>query len=139
MGPPQFQNEPPPRPSAGLLIVIFGVLLLLLVLTIWLAHLNLQPWNGLVAMLIAAGKALLVALVFMHLRFSSRITWAFAAAGIVWLAIFFTLTLSDYVSRSWVPRMDNISQNIEIIPPPPGIKPNHIVPQQEMHPVEQRN
>ena len=58
--------------------------------------------NIAVALTIAVTKAVLVALFFMHLRHSNRLTWAFAGAGIFWLGILVALTLSDYMSRGWV-------------------------------------
>jgi cytochrome c oxidase subunit IV len=51
---------------------------------------------------IAATKATLVILFFMHVRWSSRLTWVVAMAGFFWLLILFTV-LGDYMSRGWVP------------------------------------
>jgi cytochrome c oxidase subunit 4 len=53
------------------------------------------------AMTIAIIKALLVALVFMHLRHSRRLTQVVVAAGLIWLAILIALTLGDYFTRAW--------------------------------------
>jgi len=44
-------------------------------------------------------KMLLVVLFFMHVRYSSRLTWAVVAAGFFWLGLLLLLTLSDYVTR----------------------------------------
>ena len=38
----------------------------------------------------------------MHLRYCSRLTWAIAATGFVWLALIISLTLSDIASRGWL-------------------------------------
>ena len=54
-------------------------------------------------MLIAACKALLVILFFMHVRYSSRLTWVFVGAGFFWLMILLSLTLADVLSRRWLP------------------------------------
>ena len=59
--------------------------------------------NTVVAMLIAACKALLVILFFMHVRYSSRLTWVFVGAGFFWLMILLSLTLADVLSRRWLP------------------------------------
>ena len=59
--------------------------------------------NTVVAMLIAACKALLVILFFMHVRYSSRLTWVFVSAGFFWLMILLSLTLADVLSRHWLP------------------------------------
>ena len=58
--------------------------------------------NIAVALTIAVIKAVLVMLYFMHLRYSSRLTTLFAAAGVFWFGILLVLTLSDYLSRGWV-------------------------------------
>jgi cytochrome c oxidase subunit 4 len=52
---------------------------------------------------IACTKALLVVLFFMHVRWSTRLTWVVAASGFFWLLIMFTITMSDYMSRGWLP------------------------------------
>ena len=82
-------------------LLVFGALLALLALTLVAAQLDLGPLNGAIALAIAAAKALLIILYFMHVRFSGRLAWVFAAAGFVWLAIMVGLTMADYVSRGW--------------------------------------
>ncbi len=46
-------------------------------------------------------KATLVILYFMHVRYSSKLTIVTVCAGFFWLLILITLSLSDYISRSW--------------------------------------
>jgi len=43
----------------------------------------------------------LVVLFFMHVRYSTRLTWAVVVGGVFWLGILLALTLSDYLTRSW--------------------------------------
>lgn len=81
--------------------VIFGALMVLTLATIEVSFLNLGALNAVVAMSIAAFKALLVVLYFMHVRYSSRLTQVIAATGIFWLIILIALTLGDYLTRSW--------------------------------------
>jgi len=52
-----------------------------------------------VNLVIAAGKAALVAVVFMHLRWSSPLQRLFAGAAFFWLALLFALTFADYLTR----------------------------------------
>ena len=59
--------------------------------------------NVIIALTIAVVKATLVVLYFMHVRYSSKLTWVFVCAGIIWLFILFAFTLSDYLTRGWVP------------------------------------
>ena len=58
--------------------------------------------NVIIALTIAVVKATLVVLYFMHVRYSSRLTWVIVGSGLFWLGIMFALTLSDYWSRSWI-------------------------------------
>jgi cytochrome c oxidase subunit 4 len=82
---------------------VFIALLALTALTTGVAFLDLGGvGNVAVALAIAVGKAALVALYFMHLRYSSRLTVLFAGAGLFWLGILVVLTLSDYLSRDWL-------------------------------------
>jgi caa(3)-type oxidase subunit IV len=48
---------------------------------------------------IAALKAILIILYFMHVRFSSRLTWIFALGSFFFLLIMVALTLNDYSTR----------------------------------------
>ena len=85
--------------SPKLYFLIWALLLVLLFATWGLAQLNLRPFNGIVAMTIALVKMTLIILYFMHVRYGSRLTWVFAGAGFIWLAIFILLTLNDYLTR----------------------------------------
>lgn len=84
-------------------LLIFGALMVLTAVTVWIANLDLGRWNAIVALSIAVFKATLVVLYFMHVRYSSKLTWVFVAAGLIWLIILFAFTLSDYLTRGWVP------------------------------------
>ena len=89
--------------SKKLYYVIFGALMILTILTVLVAQKDLgHGLNDVVAMTIAVTKALLVVLYFMHVRYSSRLTWVFVAAGFFWLGILLVLTLSDYYTRGWL-------------------------------------
>jgi cytochrome c oxidase subunit 4 len=84
----------------------YGVFLALLVgtgLTVMVAFYDLGFMNNVVMLSIAVAKALLVILFFMHVRWSSRLTWLVAASGFFWLLIMFSITMSDYLSRGWMP------------------------------------
>ncbi|MBI4419023.1 MAG: cytochrome C oxidase subunit IV family protein [Ignavibacteriales bacterium] len=74
-------------------------LLVLFLLTVGVAYIDLGALNIVVAMAIATFKTILVVLYFMHVRYSSRVTWVFVSASFFWLVILLVLTLSDYVTR----------------------------------------
>jgi cytochrome c oxidase subunit 4 len=84
-------------------LVVYASLLLLLVLTIGGAHLDLGRFNFPLAIAIAVAKAGLIFLYFMHARYGSRLMQMFATAGLLWLGILFALTLTDFLSRGWIP------------------------------------
>jgi cytochrome c oxidase subunit 4 len=64
---------------------------------------NLSFMNTVIALTIASIKALLVMLVFMHLRHSTKLTWIVASAGFIWLTIMMSFTFADYLSRNAIP------------------------------------
>lgn len=83
-------------------LMVFVALLVLLVATVGAYYVDLGPLNIAVALTIALVKAALIVLYFMHVRYSSRLVWVFAAATVVWLIIMLGLTFSDYISRAWL-------------------------------------
>jgi len=89
--------------SVRLYATVFGSLLALTLLTTGVAFIDLGGnWNALAAVAIAIGKALLVVLYFMHARYSSRLTWIFAAAGFLWLTILIGGTIDDVLTREGI-------------------------------------
>jgi cytochrome c oxidase subunit 4 len=58
-------------------------------------------WNTVAALAIAVVKMLLVVLIFMHVKYSPRLTKLMVVAGFFWLAIMIALTLSDILARGW--------------------------------------
>ena len=81
---------------------IFGALMVCTALTSGAAFVNLHNFNIVVALLIAAFKAVLVILFFMHVKYSSRLTKLWVAVGFIWLGIMLSITLTDYFSRAWL-------------------------------------
>jgi cytochrome c oxidase subunit 4 len=82
---------------------IFAALIFGTILTVVVAEFDLGVLNNVAMLAIACAKASLVVLFFMHVRWSSRLTWVVVASGIFWLLILFTLTMNDYMTRGWVP------------------------------------
>ncbi|MGZ8842044.1 MAG: cytochrome C oxidase subunit IV family protein [Pyrinomonadaceae bacterium] len=85
-------------------IVIFLALMVGTALTLVAAFYDFPgPLNAVVALTIAVIKATLVVLYFMHVRYSGRLIWLVILAALLWLAIMFSITLSDYWTRVWQP------------------------------------
>ncbi len=83
--------------------IICATLLVFTSLTYWAATRDLGKCNVVVALVIATLKATLVVLFFMHAWYSPRRTQLVIISGIVWLAILLALTLTDYLTRAWLP------------------------------------
>ena len=82
---------------------IFAALILLTLTTVVVSTIDLGPLNTVAALTIAAVKAAFVILFFMHLRYSKPLIGVVVLAAILWLAILIGLTLSDFMTRSWLP------------------------------------
>jgi cytochrome c oxidase subunit IV len=85
--------------SVRVYLTIFTLLMVLTATTVSVSFIDLGPFNTVVAILIAVTKMMLVILYFMHVRYSSRLTWAVVAGGFFWLALLLLLTLGDYLTR----------------------------------------
>lgn len=82
---------------------VFGALMVLTATTTAVSFVDLGPWNTVVALAIAFFKATLVVLFFMHVKYSPRLTQITVAGGLLWLAILILITLSDFMTRGWLP------------------------------------
>jgi cytochrome c oxidase subunit 4 len=78
---------------------VFAALIALTLVTVGASFLELGAWHTTVGVLIGAIKATLVGLFFMHLLHASKASWLAVLAGLFWLVILMSLTLSDYLSR----------------------------------------
>jgi len=81
--------------------IVLIALLVLTATTCAVSFIDMGKMNAVVAVAIAFAKASLVALIFMHLRYSRRLMRVVAAAGLFWLGILIALTMSDYLTRGW--------------------------------------
>ena len=87
-------------------IQVLVALLVLTALTVGLSRLPLGEWHTVIGLAIAVVKAALVILFFMHVIYSSRLTWLVALGGLLWLAILIGLTMNDYIARGWYPVLE---------------------------------
>ena len=82
---------------------VFGALMVLTATTTAVSFVDLGPWSTVVALGIAFLKATLVVLFFMHVKYSPRLTQITVGGGLLWLAILIFITLSDFMTRGWLP------------------------------------
>lgn len=81
---------------------VWIALLILTVLTAAVSFVDLGPLNTVVALCIATFKALLVVLIFMHVKYTSeKMTKVVILSAVFWLFILLALSLSDYGTRMW--------------------------------------
>ena len=89
--------------SLAAYFVVFTALMVLTAATLWAASQHLGIWNTPLALAIATTKAVMVALIFMHLRSSPKLTKIVVGTSVVFLAFLILITLSDYLTRAWLP------------------------------------
>jgi cytochrome c oxidase subunit 4 len=83
-------------------LTIFATLLVGTALTVWAAYQDFGFLNLPIALAIAAFKASLVVLYFMHVKYASKLTQLASVLGFVWLAILLGMTSSGIFTRDWV-------------------------------------
>ena len=91
-----------PIDSVKTYAAVLGTLLFLTILTTLVAYVDLGAFSTIIALGIACTKMLLVALFFMHIRHSTKLTRLVVVGGLLWLAILLLMTLTDFATRSWI-------------------------------------
>lgn len=76
---------------------VFGALIVLTVITVAVAYVPLGPLNVPIAVGIAASKATLVVLYFMHLKYDNPVNVLTFSIGIIFVALFIGITLVDTI------------------------------------------
>jgi cytochrome c oxidase subunit 4 len=85
--------------SAWTYFWILVALMVATVVTTAVAYVDLGPFSVVVALAIACTKMMLVALFFMHIRHSTKLTKLVVVGGLLWLLILLFLTLADFATR----------------------------------------
>ncbi|MHC5538474.1 cytochrome C oxidase subunit IV family protein [Singulisphaera rosea] len=78
---------------------VYAALMVLLLVTVGAAYVDMGMFNFTVSLGIAVIKAVMIGLIFMHVRYSERLIWVFAGASFLWLAIMIVFTFNDYFTR----------------------------------------
>ncbi len=87
-------------------VSVFAALVLLTLATVAASFLHMDgPWHLAIGLSIGLVKASLVALFFMHLIGSPRLTWGIVAIALFWLTVLVSLTFVDYATRGLIPGM----------------------------------
>jgi len=85
--------------SVGTYVKVLLGLLVATGVTTAVSRVDLGPFSTVVALGIACVKMLLVALFFMHIRHSTKLTKLVVLGGLLWLAILLLLTMTDFATR----------------------------------------
>lgn len=80
-------------------VLVFAGLIFATVATTAVAFVDLGNFSVVVALAIAVCKMLLVALFFMHVRHSSKLTRLVLVGALMWLGILILITLTDFSTR----------------------------------------
>ena len=76
--------------------------MVLLAATVGAAFIDIEPFNFALTMVIAVAKAVMILLIFMHVRYSERLVWVFSSGAFLWLALLIGMSLNDYFTRGWL-------------------------------------
>src|SRR3954452_11604525 len=87
--------------SATSYVLVFLGLIVLTVVTTAVAFVDLGAFSVVAALGIACCKMLLVALFFMHVRHSTKLTKLVLVGALLWLSILIGFTLTDFFTRGW--------------------------------------
>ena len=85
--------------SVGTYVKILLALLVATGVTTAVARVDLGGLSVVVALGIASVKMVLVALFFMHIRHSTKLTRLVVLGGLLWLGILLLLTMTDFATR----------------------------------------
>lgn len=80
-------------------IAVFATLILLTVITVWVAQFDFGAFNGLVAMGIATVKASLVGMYFMHLKYDNKLYSVILVGSVGFLILFWFFSIFDFITR----------------------------------------
>jgi cytochrome c oxidase subunit 4 len=92
-------NENTHIDSVGTYVKILLALLVATGVTTAVARVDLGGFSVVVALGIASVKMVLVALFFMHIRHSTKLTRLVVLGGLLWLGILLLLTMTDFATR----------------------------------------
>src|SRR5689334_15152420 len=103
---PDTEHEGDHVVPVSIYIAVLSALMVLLAVTLAAAFFDFDRifhvayFSMAIALAIAITKAVLIILFFMHIKYGTKVTAAFAASAFVWLGIMFVLSFSDYITRN---------------------------------------
>ncbi|MCA9108430.1 MAG: NADH-quinone oxidoreductase subunit H [Planctomycetaceae bacterium] len=98
------------HPSAAMLYVTFGVLMVLLAATVTADHFLEGVTGTVTGLSISVTKTALIVLIFMNLRWSSALIRLASIAAVLWLSFALMFVMGDYLTRGWNESEDHFMQ-----------------------------
>lgn len=92
-----------PNISIKSVVLAYVGMLVLLVANIFIAFLNLGWGSMFIALVIAVCQASILALFLMFSLFEKALVRLIMGGALLWFMILVTLTMTDYITRNWVP------------------------------------
>lgn len=80
-------------------LYVFATLIVLTILTVWVAQFHFGILNGFVAMFIATVKASLVGMYFMHLKYDNKLYASILVTAVAFLVLLWFFSIFDFVTR----------------------------------------
>ena len=113
---PSSTSAPAYHSHSALYTKVFLALMILTAITVGVSRLDFGTWNIVVAMVIASIKAMLVAVIFMHLNHEDKTTWIYAAFPLILMAILIGMLFLDNPLRvnpdgGWEYPLNDASKN----------------------------
>jgi cytochrome c oxidase subunit 4 len=93
-------SQPAIRPKTYLFV--FVALLAIVLATTLVGMLDLGSFNMPLALLFATAKAALIVAFFMQAKFEPAVIRVIIAGGVIWVLIFLSNTVGDYMTRGWL-------------------------------------
>lgn len=82
-----------------LYIKVFGALIVLTIITVWIAQFHFGILNGFIAMFVATIKAALVGMYFMNLKHDNKLYAVIIITAVAFLLLLFSFSLFDFDTR----------------------------------------
>lgn len=94
-----FEADTHHVPPLASTLTTYAVLVVIACLALAVGFSNLGPMKVFASLAVAGLSASVLAVFFMDLRQADKLTWLCAGAGLFWVGIMFTFTLTDYLTR----------------------------------------
>ncbi|WP_437201402.1 cytochrome C oxidase subunit IV family protein [Planctomicrobium sp. SH664] len=104
---------------------VFAALILLVGVTIGVSMIPMGKLAAVIALAIATFKAVLIVLIFMHVKDEMPLIQVFAFGGFFWLVFLFMFVFSDYATRNVMHAYPQVTRSAAEAPDDPSVTAEH--------------